>query len=97
MQNITIIAKRWFDKINGNTYFSSVGLIDGEVKVKINFSYGYGNHYEYATFAELEKKGFINDVEHYKNGGTVSPFRYCQEKGLKYYSTHSDVKRKKDL
>jgi len=97
MQNITIIGKRWFDKINGNTYFSSIGMIDGEPKVSITFNYGYGNQYEWETFGELEKKGFIGDVEHYKNGGTESPFRYCERKGLKYFATHSDVSRKKDL
>lgn len=97
MDNITIIGKRWFDKINGNTYFSSVGLIDGEPKVAIKFEYGYGNQFEWDTFAELEKQGFINDVEHYKNGGSESLWRYCGRKGLKYYTSASDVNRKKDL
>jgi len=97
MKNITIIGRRWFDKINGNTYFSAEGLIDGEPKVKIDFSYGYGNQYEWETFGELEKQGYITDVEHYKNGGHEAPFRYCQRKDITYYATVSDVNRKKDL
>jgi len=95
--NITIIGRRWFDRINGNTYFSAVGLINGKEVVKINYEYGYGDQYIYATFGEMQKAGFCPDVEQYNNGGSESLWSYCERKGITKYNTVTDVKRKKDL
>jgi len=95
--NITIIGRRWFDRINGNTYFSAVGLINGVQVVEIPFAYGYGNHYEDQIFKELQKAGYCADAENYKNGGSESFWRYCDRKGITKYVTHSDANRKKDL
>lgn len=55
--NITIIGRRWFDKINGNTYFSAVGLINGVQVVNIDFDYGYGSQYEFEIYKLLELSG----------------------------------------
>lgn len=90
--NITIIGRRWFDRVNGNTYFSAVGVVNGEQVVNIDFEYGYGNHYEDRIFAELQKAGYCPDAEKME-----SFWRYCERKGISKYVTHSDVNRKKDL
>lgn len=95
--NITIIGRRWFDKANGNTYFSAVGLINGIQVVEIPYEYGYGNHYEDRIFTELEKAGYCPDVAHYSNGGSERLWNYCERKGITKYVTHSDVNRKRDL
>lgn len=95
--NITIIGRRWFDRVNGNTYFSAVGIINGIEVVQIPFEYGYGNQYEDRVYQELEKLGYCADVEHYNNGGREAFWRYCDRKRIIKYVTHSDVNRKKDL
>jgi len=95
--NITIIGRRWFDRINGNTYFSAVGLINGKEVVNIPFSYGYGEQYIYEVYKEMQQAGYMPDVEQYKNGGCKSLWQYAEDKGFTYYNTVSDVKRKKDL
>lgn len=95
--NITIIGRRWFDRVNGNTYFSAVGIVNGIEVVHIPYEYGYENHYEERTFDELEKAGFCADREKYGNGSKEVFWQYCQRKGITKYSTASDVKRKKDL
>lgn len=95
--NITIIARRWLDRINGNTYFSAVGLINGKTAVNIDFEYGYGNHYEDRIFQELQKAGYCSDFIKYSNGGSEALWVYCDRKGITKYVTHSDVNRKKDL
>ena len=43
----TVIACKWFDKVNGNTYHSvrCIRHKDGKVIVG-QFRYGYGNHYQ---------------------------------------------------
>jgi len=94
---LVIIGRRWFDAKNGNTYFSAVGLIDGEEKANINYEYGYGDHYEDCIYRKLEDAGHLPGVEHYENGGREALWNYCERNNIKRYVTVSDVKRKKDL
>jgi hypothetical protein len=57
-REVHIVVKKWFDKINGNTYHS----IQFEVSGKMYFSgrcYGYGCQYE-VTFRDMFKKQFPN-------------------------------------
>lgn len=95
--NLTIIGRRWFDRVNGNTYFSAVGLINGREVVSIPYEYGYGDHYADRVFQEMEKQGYCPDVEHYNNGSSERHWQYCSRKGITKYFSVSDVSRKKDL
>lgn len=95
--NLTIIGRRWFDRINGNTYFSAVALVNGVQVAEIPFEYGYGNQYEDSMFNLLYKMGYCADRETYSNGGSEALWVYCNRKGITKYVTHSDVNRKKDL
>jgi len=95
--NITIIGRRWFDRINGNTYFSAVGFVNGVQVVEIPFEYGYGNMYEQRIFEQLVKTGYCPNIERYENGSHESFWQYCNRMGITKYVTHSDVNRKKDL
>ena len=41
-------TKQWRDKVNGNSYFSSVVEdLEGNVVLKLPFQYGYGSQSEY--------------------------------------------------
>lgn len=95
--SITIIGRRWFDKVTGNTYFSAVGLVNGIEVVSIPFEYGYGNQYEDAIYNKLYAAGYCSDRENYANGSREAFWNYCSRKGIKKYVSHSDVSRKKDL
>lgn len=91
--SITIIGRRWFDKINGNTYHSCECLVNGEVVGYVPFAYGYGEQYIHSGMKKLEELGYVARYE-------GSPFnsRYDLETmGVKFHATHSDVSRKKDL
>ena len=90
IKSITIIGRRWFDKINGNTYFSSVGLVDGVPVVNIPFQYGYGEQYEHETWKEICKVAKISNNDAYG-------YSYCKSNDINYYNTVSDVARRKDL
>jgi hypothetical protein len=50
MKTIDINAKEWFDKINGNSYFSGTITInygmENEETFLMPFQYGYGSSYE---------------------------------------------------
>ena len=56
-----IIAKGWFDKVNGNSYFSA-RILDsksGELVALLPFQYGYGDQYEYEAHRALIDLGLI--------------------------------------
>ena len=50
---------KWFDKVNGNTYFSNRVWVDGKIAFTTGFSYGYGEAYLHAAIAELHARGYF--------------------------------------
>lgn len=96
MTSLTILGRRWFDRINGNTYFSAKALIDGKPAGEIRFQYGYGNQYEHEMFAKLQQDGLLADVERYAHG-LESPWRWCERNKITYHAEVTDVARKRDL
>ena len=57
MKSIDINAKEWRDKINGNSYFSGLVIIDYGMKSEevflMPYQYGYGSQYEQEAKAIL--------------------------------------------
>lgn len=90
--SITIVGRRWFDRVNGNTYHSCECLINGNVVARVEFEYGYGDSYQYSGMKKLAALGYLPGFD-----SNSVPWRYCEERGINYYCTHSDVSRKKDL
>lgn len=64
IKTIDINAKEWFDKVNGNSYFSAEIITnygtDNAKKYVLPFQYGYGNHYEYMAIQELKNQGLTD-------------------------------------
>lgn len=50
---IEIQAKEWFDRVNGNSYFSANVYIDDDLVAELPFQYGYGDHYIDMAFQEI--------------------------------------------
>lgn len=97
MQSITVIGRRWFDKVNGNTYHTAEILIDGKPVHKVPFTYGYGDHYVQSAQEWLTKEGLIAPQRYPNSGGVEMLWTYCERQGIKFYHTYTDTKRKKDL
>lgn len=57
MQNLFIETKEWFDRVNGNSYFSTRIDVDGELVAVLPFQYGYGSHAENMAAKKLHKLG----------------------------------------
>ena len=59
LKTIDINAKEWFDKVNGNSYFSSdVTLnygMNNQKTIKLPFQYGYGEQYIYESLRVIQK------------------------------------------
>ena len=84
---ITIIGYKWWDSLNGNTYFTGHGLINGEVVVHIPFRYGYGNQFEYEIFEEIKKTGRLGNIKKALSD-TDPPWVYCDKRGIAYYANN---------
>ena len=68
MREYTAIAKRWFDRVNGNTYHS-VRIIrnkDGKM-IACPFTYGYERAYEQTALAAMLKSGWLPKKYNDKN------------------------------
>ncbi len=67
IKTIDVQAKEWFDKINGNSYFSARVTLNygmkGEVEFKLPMQYGYGDHYQYVVLGELIGRGWLKSDE----------------------------------
>lgn len=89
---LTIHGKRWFERVNGNTYHS-VAVYDGKRLVgKADFAYGYGDQYRQTALDIAVKAGLYSD-ERYSSGGSVDYGRFQTENLF----IVCDVTRKKDL
>lgn len=59
IKTIDVNAYEWFDKINGNSYFSAKVVIDYALptyrEFRVHFQYGYGEQYLYAALKEIKK------------------------------------------
>ena len=59
----TVEAKRWFDKVNGNTYHSVRVTRNADGKTIVHpFTYGYGTSYEQTALDIMLKEGFIPET-----------------------------------
>lgn len=80
IKTIDINAREWFDKVNGNSYFSAVitlnfGMLDA-MEIKLPFQYGYGDHYIDCAGSELAKLRYIP-----KDCARLT-YSYCNDNGI---------------
>jgi hypothetical protein len=99
---IRATARRWFDKVNGNSYFSvciqiPVTSSDYPVQINIPMQYGYGNQWQYETLETLVKIGVFSPFETYDNGN--KKYGYLSDYETKHiiYWTDSGYGLKRDL
>lgn len=95
MKTIDLIAKQWFDKVNGNSYFSAQITIDfGTDKEKtffMPFQYGYGSHYEY------EAKNLLTEFNLISANYSQGLYSYCKDNGIILRSTKHEKCKKREV
>ncbi len=95
--SINIVAKEWFDKVNGNSYFSARIQINGKTVLACPFQYGYGDHYEDIAMNDLFDAGFAPDRIKHENGIVEHLFRYCSRHGITYTRNKEDKQLQRDV
>lgn len=69
VKTIDVTAKEWFDKVNGNSYFSTIITINYSKKtakiITMPMQYGYGDHYRDMAFKMLQELKYIPKQQTY--------------------------------
>ena len=65
-RSIFIDIREWFDRVNGNTYFSAIVSVDGEWQFTTGMQYGYGDQALYEAAKVLEARGFVVDLDDHR-------------------------------
>ena len=86
---VVVIGKRWFERVNGNTYHSCYVSVNGEPAGENKFEYGYGNQWEYTGLSLLKL--------HYKVPEDVTSLWKLKNYGIKLFTHYTDVSAKKYL
>jgi hypothetical protein len=94
LKTIDIQAKEWFDKINGNSYFSAVITLNYGMKyektIKIPFTYGYGTYYEQESKYVLTELNYISP-------GHESLYSFCKRNNIILRSNKKEKCLKREL
>ena len=89
-RSIVIIGRRWFDKANGNTYFSAVTYVNGELVNTIEHEYGYDEMYIQESYRFLLDNKYLKHLN-------LPLWQVCRDNNISLITHISDVGRKKDL
>jgi hypothetical protein len=88
IRSVFVECREWFDKVNGNSYFSARIWINGGQVAIIPFSYGYGDFYIYEAQKKLLELGYLPQEN--KNN---SLFTISQQMGFDFYSSKTNTKK----
>jgi|LakMenEpi03Aug12_release.lakeMendotaPanAssembly.Ray.scaffolds.fasta_scaffold1238344_2 hypothetical protein len=58
-RSLFIEGRLWFDKINGNTYYSNRIWVDGKIAFTMGMAYGYEEMYLHAAIQELYSRDYL--------------------------------------
>jgi len=99
VKTIDVNAKEWFDKVNGNSYFSAdvtinFGMPDAE-SFKLPFQYGYGEQYVQEARDELARQGYLSDDE--SAGYRKALWSMCKDLGIILRYSKQTGCKKRDL
>lgn len=86
MIKFIIVGKKWFDKVNGNTYHSArVYDLTGHVVAAAPYEYGYGDQYIYSAFNALKARGVIDCLTLGHDEYFSTCHEDCKKKDVKYF------------
>lgn len=86
MIKFIIVGKKWFDKVNGNTYHSArVYDLDRHIVAAAPLEYGYGDQYIYSAFNAMKKAGIIDQLTLGHDEYFSTCHEDCKKKDVKYW------------
>jgi len=95
IKTIDINAKEWFDKVNGNSYFSGSIVINfgmkSEKTMSMPFQYGYGDFYLQRALELLKEQSLATPEKMQKL------WRYCKNNNILLRTFKQEKCLKRDL
>ena len=91
-----VSGRKWFDKVNGNTYHGVTVYADGEMVFTQGLTYGYGEHYIWTARTGLRDLGWLPGIEEREKAPGEHLWQYCMRKGINLVCECHNVK-KRDL
>ena len=88
MRSLFVEGREWFDKVNGNSYFSARIWINGGQVAILPFQYGYGDSFIYEAQRKLIELGYIS-----KEKENESLYSIGKSLGFDFYSSKSNTKK----
>lgn len=86
IDDIEVVAVRWNDRVNGNTYHKVAILLNGSKVYSSDSKYGYGRQFV-VTASEVLKEYEIIDIPWWEGLR-----RYCIDNGINYTESVTDIK-----
>ena len=86
--SVFVECREWFDKVNGNTYFSARIWINGGQVAILPFQYGYGNQFIYEAQRKLIELGYLP-----KEKENESLYSLGKTFGFDFYSARTSTKK----
>ena len=93
VNKLELLGRKWFERTNGNTYFSAIALHNGQEIARIDFEYGYGDSWLY----EITKALSTSYFEARKNQQPWQYINSLESQGIAVFKNCEQVTRKKDL
>jgi hypothetical protein len=88
MRSLFIECREWFDKVNGNSYFSARVWVNGGQVAILPFQYGYGDQFIYEAQKKLTELGYIS-----KENENQSLYSIGKTLGFDFYSSKTTTKK----
>jgi len=87
-RSLFIEGREWFDKVNGNSYFSARIWVDGGQVAILPFQYGYEDQYLYEAQNKLIELGYLPQESKNQSLHTVA-----RVSGFDLYTSKSNTKK----
>jgi len=88
IRSVFVECREWFDKVNGNSYFSARIWINGGQVAILPFQYGYGDQFIYEAQRKLIELGYIS-----KEKENESLYSIGKSLGFDFYSSKTTTKK----
>lgn len=88
IRSVFVECREWFDKVNGNSYFSARIWINGGQVAILPFQYGYGDQFIYEAQRKLIELGYLP-----KEKENESLYSLGKTFGFDFYSAKTSTKK----